>query len=28
LDTVASEYLSLDLTNNFLLKDTLGDKEL
>jgi NAD(P)-dependent dehydrogenase (short-subunit alcohol dehydrogenase family) len=26
--TVASNYLTLDLTNNFLLKDTLGDREL
>ncbi len=27
-DTIASSYLTLDLNNNFLLKDTLGDKEL
>lgn len=27
-DTAACNYLTLDLNNNFLLKDTLGDKEL
>jgi hypothetical protein len=26
--TVASNYLTLDLSNNFLLKDTLGGREL
>ncbi len=28
LDELAANYLTFDLVNNFLLKDSIGDKEL